>query len=139
MDVASRCRFLPMPYWSIHCLYCLGYISDALLECIPPLKRSSQAYGLLSRARAGAAFACPYCNNLIGFDDSGKPQVPQRGWPVFRYGRAELEIKKRADGEPPNVLISEWALRQRFTQPGTHSPFQDYTYAEDAPIDETVT
>jgi hypothetical protein len=40
--------------------------------------------------------------------------------------------------DSPNVLIFHWALRQRFTQPGTHSPLLDYTYAEDAPIDETV-
>ena len=24
-----------MPYWSIYCIYCSGYISDALMECIP--------------------------------------------------------------------------------------------------------
>ena len=127
-----------MPYWSVYCLYCLGYISDALLECIPNSKRMTQAYLLLSRARAGAALACPYCNSPIGFDDSGKPQVPQHGWPVFRYGRAELETKRLAAGEPPEVLLPDCALRQRFTQPGTHRPLCNYIYAEDAPIDETV-
>ena len=24
-----------MPYWSIYCLWCNGYIVDALLECVP--------------------------------------------------------------------------------------------------------
>jgi hypothetical protein len=128
-----------MPYWSIYCLYCLGYISDALLECIPHSKRANPGYHLLFRAQAGAAIACPYCNRLIGFDDAGQLRVPLTGWPVFRYGRAELELKKLTDGEPPNVLLSDWALRQRFTQPGTHFPLCNYTYAEDAPTNETVT
>jgi hypothetical protein len=127
-----------MPYWSIYCLYCRGYIADALLECLPAAKRSAAAYRLLFRAKAGAAIACPYCNGLLGFDDSGQPQVPRSGWPVFRYGQAELEIKKQADGEPPGVSHEAWALRHRFTQPGSHSPFNNYTYAEQAPPDEVV-
>ena len=24
-----------MPYWSVYCVWCGGYISDALLECVP--------------------------------------------------------------------------------------------------------
>jgi hypothetical protein len=103
-----------MPYWSLYCLYCHGYIADALLECAPTAKRSA-AYLLLFHARAGAAFACPYCNSLIGFDESGQPRVPQPGWPVFRYGRAELEVKKQADGEPFPTPLADWALRHRFT------------------------
>ena len=82
---------------------------------------------------SGAAIACPYCDGLLGFDDSGQPQVPRSGWPVFRYGRAELEIKKQADGEPPDVSLEAWALRHRFTQPGSHSPLNSYTYAEQRP------
>src|SRR5262245_8383266 len=121
-----------MPYWSIFCLYCQGYIADALLECVPASKRSSPAYRLLFQARAGAALACPYCNALLGFDDSGQPQVAQPGWPVFRYGRAELEIKRQADGEPADVPLAEWALRHRFTSPGTHLPLSGYVYAEEA-------
>jgi hypothetical protein len=127
-----------MPYWSIYCLYCRGYIADALLECLPAATRSAAAYRLLFQARAGAAIACPYCDGLFGFDDSGQSQAPLSGWPVFRYGRAELEIKKQADGEPPGVSLEAWALRHRFTQPGSHSPFTKYTYAEQAPPDEVV-
>jgi hypothetical protein len=127
-----------MPYWSIYCLYCHGYIVDALLECLPAAKRSHLAYALLFNARPGAALACPYCNGLIGFDNMGQPQAPQSGWPVFRYGRAELELKKKADGELPATTLPDWALRHRFTQPGTHQPLSGYTYAEQAPPDETV-
>jgi hypothetical protein len=89
-----------VPYWSISCLWCNGYIADALLECIPALNRAHPGYLLLVLARPGAALSCPYCNGLIGFDDKGQPQPPQSGWPVFRYGRAELEWKKEQDGEP---------------------------------------
>lgn len=127
-----------MPYWSIHCLYCSGYIADALLECLPVAKRTSAAYRLLFHARAGVAFACPYCSGLIGFDDTGQPQIPQSDWPIFRYGKTELEIKKQADGESAQTSLADWALRHRFTRPGSHSPLSDYKYAEQAPIDETV-
>lgn len=81
-------------------MYCRGYIADALLECLPVAKRTSPAYQLLFYARPGAALACPYCNNLIGFDENGQPRIPEAGWPIFRYGQAELEAKKQADGEP---------------------------------------
>lgn len=60
-----------MPYWSIYCLYCQGYIADALLECVPAANRLNTAYRLLFRSRPGAALACPYCNRLVGFDDHG--------------------------------------------------------------------
>jgi hypothetical protein len=127
-----------MPYWSIHCLFCNGYIADALLECIPAANRSLTAFPLLFHAQPGAALACPYCNNLLGFDDQGDTQIPQSGWPVFRYGKAELQNKKHADGEPPETSLADWALKHRFTQPGNHYPFENYTYAEQAPSDETV-
>ena len=68
-----------MPYWSIYCLYCHGYIADALLECLPASQRLVTSYRLLFQAKSGAAFACPYCNGLLGFDDSGRPQIPQPG------------------------------------------------------------
>ena len=127
-----------MPYWGIYCLWCQGSIVDALLECLPTAKRSEPGYRLLFHAQPGAALACPYCNRLIGFDGSGNPIAPLPGWPVFRYGLAELESKKRADGEPEDTFLSDWALRHRFTEPGTNSPFQEYTYAEHAPPDEVV-
>ena len=127
-----------MPYWRIFCLYCRGYIADALLECIPKSKRPSPAFKLLFQNRPGAAFACPYCNNLLGFDDSGQPCVPGSGWPVFRYGLAELEIKRQADGDPESTPLCDWALRHRFLRPGTHLPLKGYTYAEQSPPDETV-
>ena len=127
-----------MPYWSVYCLLCRGYIADALLECLPQTARSHTAYRLLFQAKAGTALACPYCNGLFGFDDSGQPRIPPSGWPVFRYGQMELEIKKQADGEPPATSLADWALRHRFVQPGTHQPFTEYTYAEQAPPDELV-
>jgi len=127
-----------MPYWSIFCLYCRGYIADALLECVPAAQRSNPAFKLLFNARAGAALACPYCGGLIAFDDQGTPQAPRAGWPVFRYGQADLEAKRSADGEPATTPLTTWALRHRFTQPGTHQPLTDYTYAEQAPPDEIV-
>lgn len=127
-----------MPYWSIYCLYCNGYIADALLECLPLSQRSNPAFSLLFRARPGAALACPYCNGLIGFDDAGEPRIPEMGWPVFRYGLAELEIKKLSDGEPSSCPLAEWATRHRFIAAGTHDPFSGYTYAEQAPENETV-
>jgi hypothetical protein len=79
-----------MPYWSVYCLYCSGYIVDALLECVPAAKRLHPAFKLLFHA------------------------------------------------EPSTSSLRDWALRHRFTQPGTHEPFSEYTYAEDAPPDETV-
>ena len=127
-----------MPYWSVYCLYCSGYIVDALLECVPATMRSVTEFQLLFRGEPGAALACPYCNELLGFDSIGQLTAAQSGWPVFRYGRAELERKKLADGEQPSRTLADWALRHRFTQPGTHDPLSEYTYAEDAPPNETV-
>jgi len=127
-----------VPYWSIYCLWCGGYIADALLECIPALRRTEPAFLLLVQTRPGAALACPYCNGLIGFDNAGQPQVPQAGWPVFRYSQADLEPKRDEDGEPPTTPLPDWALRYRFMRPGSSQPFGNYTYAEQAPPDETV-
>jgi hypothetical protein len=127
-----------MPYWSIYCLYCHGYITDALLECLPAVKRTNPACRLLFQCQPGAALACPYCSNLFGFGKAGMPQAPTSGWPVFRYGRLELKLKRQTDGETPATPLADWALRHRFTQPGTHQPLTGYTYAEQAPPDETV-
>lgn len=127
-----------MPYWSIYCLWCQGEIVDASLECVPALKRSSPAFGLLFNMKPGAALACPYCNGLIGFDSNGEVCAPQSRSAVFRYGLAELEQKKLGDGEPVGVSLQDWALRHRFVSPGTHKPFSEYTYAEFAVPDETV-
>jgi hypothetical protein len=127
-----------MPYWSISCLYCLGEIIDALLECVPTDSRRIDAFPLLFRRRPGAALACPYCNGLIAFNDAGEPQVPESGWPVFRYGFAEIELKKRADGESADTRLSDWALRHRFVGPGLRQPLVDYVYAEQAPANEVV-
>jgi hypothetical protein len=127
-----------MPYWSVVCLYCHGLIVDGLLECVPAARQRDPAFKLLFNARQGAAFACPYCNALIGFDDAGIVQLPESGWPVFRYRKNELLVKMQSGGEPPTTALTPWALRHRFTQPGTHAPLDDYTYAEDAPANETV-
>src|SRR5262249_61582954 len=106
-----------MPYWSIYCLHCRGYLADALLECLPAARQAHAAYKLLFHAKPGAALACPYCGGFIGFDDDGDPRPPQSGWPVFRYGRAELELKKQADGGPVATELKDWALLPRFTRP----------------------
>lgn len=120
-------------------MYCQGYIADALLECVPSEQRAHPSFKLLFNARPGVAFACPYCDGLIAFDEDCTPVVPQSGWKVFRYGKANLELKKLADGEPASVSLADWALRHRFIIPGTHQPFAGYIYAEQAPIDEVVT
>jgi hypothetical protein len=100
--------------------------------------KSGTAHQRLFFKQPGAALACPYCGQLIGFDDDGQPVVPTSGWPVFRYGRAELELKKLADGEPPQTSLTDWALRHRFINPGTHEPLKGYQYAEQAPANEIV-
>jgi hypothetical protein len=127
-----------MPYWSIHCVFCNGFIADALLECLPQAQHSTPAFHLLFSARPGAALACPYCNNLLGFDSAGQPQIAQSGWPVFRYGQAQLEAKKLADGEPATTPVAVWASRHRFMRPGSQQHLTNYTYAEQAPPNETV-
>jgi len=127
-----------MPYWSIVCIYCQGFIIDALLECLPAQRRQEPAYRLLFQAQPGAALACPYCNGLLGFDNSGNPQPPQSGWPIFRYGKAELEVKMQSDGEPATTPLADRALKHRFPQPGSHLPLVNYTYAEHTPPHETV-
>ena len=76
-----------MPYWAIFYLYCQGYISDALLECLPAAKKAHVAFRWLFDRKPGAALACPYCNALIGFDDLEQPRIPETGWPVFGIAR----------------------------------------------------
>jgi hypothetical protein len=126
------------PFLLIFIHVILRLLADALLEYIPAAMRVAVAYRLLFMAGPGAALPCPYCRELLGFYDHGQPRVPQSGWPVLRYGRAELEVKKRADGAPADVTLEEWALRHRFTQPGTHLPLGSYVYAEQVPFAEFV-
>jgi len=57
---------------------------------------------------------------------------------LFRYSQIELEQKKLDDFEPPGTALGDWALKHRFTQPGTHQPLVNYVYAEHAPANETV-
>src|SRR6185312_5033002 len=129
-----------MPYWSIHCIFCSGMIADALLECVSDTDRNDPAYRHLNRLvpQPGAAYACPYCGMLMGFDDKGQPQVTESGWRVFRYSEIELEAKKLEDGEPLSMPIVDWALKHRFMSPGSHQPFTSYVYAEQAPANEVV-
>src|SRR5688572_28260221 len=103
-----------MPYWSIYCVFCTGFLQDALLECIPDAKRSEPAFRRLFRCEPGAALACPYCGGFVGFDDAGKARVAESDWPVFRYGLAKLEDKNAADGEPSAMSLTDWALKHRF-------------------------
>ena len=51
---------------------------------------------------------------------------------------ADISPSVEWDGEPPTTPLTAWALQHRFTQPGGHQPFGNYTYAEQAPPDETV-
>lgn len=127
-----------MPYWSVYCVWCGGYIADALLECVPAQRQAEAGYRWLVQLRPGAALACPYCNGLIGFNDVGQLRAAEAGWPVFRYGLAELELKRDEDGEPPTTPLADWALRCRLTRPGSHPPLRNYCYAEQAPPAETV-
>ena len=129
-----------MPYWSVQCIFCSGLIADALLECVSARDRADSAFRHLYRLvpEPGAAFACPYCGKLLGFDDHGQPRIPESGWRVFRYSQAELEAKKVADGELPSTPLIDWALKHRFTSPGSHQPLTDYTYEEQAPANEVV-
>jgi hypothetical protein len=60
-----------MPYWSVFCIYCRGLILDALLECLPADRQKEPALQRLFNAQPGAALACPYCANIIGFVDAG--------------------------------------------------------------------
>jgi hypothetical protein len=36
-----------VPYWIVYCLWCGGYIADALLECVPSARRTNPGYLLL--------------------------------------------------------------------------------------------
>jgi hypothetical protein len=127
-----------MPHLEILCLFCGGIIRDLLLECVPKSKKASAAFVILMELKPGAAFPCPYCSRLLGFDDDQKPRVPQSGWPVIRYGLAELQLRQEFDGEPSGVSLAEWARKNHWIEPGTHQPLSEYIYAEQAPVDETV-
>jgi len=113
-------------------------IRDLLLECVPKAKKATAAYATLMDLKPGVAFPCPYCGKLLGFDDNQKLQIPQPGWSVIRYGLSELERRREFDGEPPDVSLADWAHKNHWIEPGTHYPLSEYTYAEQAPADETV-
>jgi hypothetical protein len=98
----------------------------------------TSAYAILMELKPGAALPCPYCSRLIGFDDNQKARMPQSGWPVIRYGLAELQLRKEFDGQPTNVSLPEWAYKNHWIEPGTHYPLSEYVYAEQAPADEIV-
>jgi hypothetical protein len=127
-----------MPYWSVFCVLCRGYIADALLECLPPAKFDGPEGKLLRADSSGVALACPYCGGLIGFNANRQLIAAPSGWPVLRYSRAKLEEKKTDDGEPAQVSVSEWALRVRFDRPGSHRAFESYRFAEEVADAETV-
>jgi hypothetical protein len=127
-----------MPYWSIYCVFCGGYVADALLECIAGVQHGKPEFKQLFHAQPGAALCCPYCSGFLGFDDQGQVIAAMSGWPVFRYGLRELEAKKLADGEKSTTSLMDWALRHRFTRPGTHQPLDGYLYAEHASPNEVV-
>ena len=116
----------------------LGDIRDLLLECVPKAKKASAAYALLMDLKPGAAFPCPYCSRLLGFDDNHKLRIPQPGWPVIRYGQSDVQLRKEFDGEPPHLSLADWARKNHWIEPGTHYPLSEYQYAEQAPANEVV-
>jgi hypothetical protein len=127
-----------MPHLELLCLFCGGMIRDLLLECVPKAMQQSAAYALLMDLKPGAAFPCPYCSRLIGFDDDRKAGAPQSGWPVVRYGLRELEARREFDGEPADVSLADWARKNHWIEPGTHYPLSEYQYAGQAPANEVV-
>jgi hypothetical protein len=100
--------------------------------------RASPAYAVLMDLKSGVAFPCPYCSELLGFDENQKAQVPESGWPVIRFGLRELELRREVDGEPSHVSLMDWARKHRWFEPGTRSPLSEYVYAEYARVNETV-
>jgi hypothetical protein len=132
------CRGLGMPHLEVVCLFCGGIIRDLLLECVPQAKRGTVAYALLMDLNPGAAFPCPYCSALLGFDEHHNLRTPASGWPVLRYGQAELQLRRETDGEPPGSSLPDWGRKHHWLEPGTHSPLSEYNYAEQAAKDETV-
>jgi hypothetical protein len=127
-----------MPHLEVVCLFCGGIIRDLLLECVPEAKRETAGYAVLMELNPGAAFPCPYCGILLGFDEDHKLRTPVSGWPVIRYGMAELQLRRDADGEPSHVSLADWRRKHRWLEPGTHYPLSEYSYAEQAPADEIV-
>src|SRR5207249_1810266 len=107
----SWCWGLGMPHLEVVCLFCGGIIRDLLLECVPEAKRGTLAYALLMELNPGVAFPCPYCSALLGFDEHHKLRVPASGWPVLRYGWAELQLRKDIDGEPSSVALPDWGRK----------------------------
>jgi hypothetical protein len=127
-----------MPHLRIICLICGGIIRDLLLECVPRAKRSTTAYNTLVNLNPGAAFPCPYCGSLLGLDENRNCRFPLSGWPVLRYGIAELGQRKDYDAEPGDVSLEEWARKHHWLEPGTHEPLSGYQYADHVSPDETV-
>jgi len=126
-----------LPPWFIACPRCGERIEDALLECIPVVRQRGPEYRLLFTCRPGAAIACPFCNGLIGFDAEGNPTEPSSGWPVVRYSRELLEMKREHD-ECSQMTLCAWYTHRGLGRPGDREPFTDYTYSQNAPPDETV-
>jgi hypothetical protein len=81
LSEGASCLRAAMPHWSIFCLYCQGYIADALLECIPVGQRSAPAFRPLFNGQPGGALDCPSYDGLIGFDDDGQPSFRSGGPP----------------------------------------------------------
>ena len=128
-----------MPYWSVFCLYCGGYIADALLECLPAGKRSRRGLSIVVPGPSGQ-LRWPVRIATVSSDSmtTASPRSPGRDGRSSAMDGRSWRSRSGADGEPPDVSLEDWALRHRFRQPGTHDPFRGYTYAEQAPLDETV-
>lgn len=132
-----------MPWWlDFFCPHCKGILRDGLFECFPKDRQGSAECLLLDDCKPGAAFACPYCNGLIGFRLDKKPQKAETSWPVLRYDRDALNRKREQDGFSAQIPLGEWYTQARLWEddrpPVGYPPFGCYTYAEDAPANETV-
>jgi hypothetical protein len=125
-------RIISMPYIMQRCPSCNGYISDFLLECMPADRKAEQPLRQVMMEKPGGAVACPYCSTPIGFPTPGKLGLAQPGWPIYRYSQQLLEMKRESDGAPEGISIQQWALEYRLTEPGSHKPFENYRYAEQA-------
>ena len=70
-----------MPYWSVYCVFCSGYIIDALLECVPAQNRLLPSFRSLFKMEPGAELAWQHDarlqpdGTLTFFDDGSNPPI----------------------------------------------------------------
>ena len=62
-----------MPYWSIFCLYCQGYLADALLECLPTATRMWNNRPLMKLSRDEEVFLRHWMYDEVHYRDGQGP------------------------------------------------------------------